>query len=579
MMPYGIRFSTLQLTGTIDLPWGEKLPRWGGEPDWHGMAARVLALVLFTWSIFRIVFAYRAGNRRGALLLLAFIAVQLCALLVGTLIDAGRVKFFYLSGFAFIILILVVALNIGLDLRQRAVQLAAAVRELRGKNLELEAARAQIAEVAYVDSITGLPNRARFREFAQGAFKSAHRDGTRGALLLLDLDHFRYINDSLGHDTGDGVLREVAIRLRGLVEARDFLANLSGDGFITMMTERTGSEEDTAAQAQELAHRMMKSLEPPIVVGDHRFHVNACVGIACFPVEGSKPYDIFRMAEIALYRAKDQGRHTVRLFQPPMRHAAEQRMRMDRHLRGALDRNELRLVYQPQVRVDGSLFGAESLLRWTSPELGTVPPAIFVPLAEENGFIHRIGAWVLREACRRIAEWEKRGVDFGGHIAVNVSPWQLNAADFVSMVEGVLAETGVRPDRLMIEITESALLFDVEACTAKLAALRAMGVRLALDDFGTGYSSLSYLQDLPLDVVKIDKSFVRRIEESRRQTLVVTIIDLAKHLGISVVAEGVETRGQQDILERVHCSSFQGYLICKPVEAEEFAAWSLARTA
>jgi diguanylate cyclase (GGDEF)-like protein len=575
--PFGLRFSDAEFAPPVQLPWGESVIMLQGQLNPWSYPARVMLLAIFIWAGWRAVLQYKAGERRLALLLGSYLVVQLATAIYGNLIDVGAIRSVYVIGFGFLLLTLVMGVSLAVELNDRTNTLTQTVVDLDNSNRQLSEAKESIHKLAYFDAVTGLPNRFPGLEHTGRVYAEALASGRHGALLLFDLDHFRVINDSLGHQFGDKVLAEVGSRLAATVRDRAALFHVSGDGFIIVF-EGQGADSDAVRKLSgALADDILGCLRPPMQIGEHRLHVGASIGISLFPQEGAAPYDIFRQAEIAMYRAKDQGRNIVRVFQPEMRRAVEQRLELDRRLRGALDNREFTLVFQPQVDEAGNMTGTEALLRWHNMELGLVPPVLFIPVAEETGLIRRIGEWVLNEACARVHDWNEHGIAFGAYLAVNVSPWQLADPGFVDEVRSILATHAVDPRQLMLEVTESSLLFDLEACVVKLSELRALGVGVALDDFGTGYSSLSHLQELPLDVLKIDKSFVYRLRGGSRPALVSGIIAIGNLMGMKVVAEGVETSEQRDSLLQMGCSRYQGYLISRPLAEDAFLDWLSAR--
>jgi len=575
--PYGLRFSSAEFAAPHVMPWGETVIVLRGELSPWSYFTRAVMAVIFAWAGVRAVLQYRSGERRLALLLGAYLLLQLATVVHGTLIDTGVVRSVYSVGLGFLGLTFIMGVSLAMQLAERTERLAQSVEKLDAANRQLREADAKIHKVAYFDAVTGLPNRFPGLQHCVRVVDEARISGRHGALLLFDLDHFRVINDSLGHEFGDRVLAEVGTRLSAAVAGRAALFHISGDGLIVVLEGEDTDADAVRKRATALAEEILRGLTPPMQIGEHRLHVAASIGLSLFPQEGATAHVIFRQAEIAMYRAKDQGRNVVRVFQPEMRRAVEQRLEMDRRLRGALDGREFSLVFQPQVSDRGELTGSEALLRWRNADLGLVPPVMFIPLAEETGLIRRIGEWVLDEACARISAWREQGVQFGDYLAVNVSPWQLSDPGFVDQVRAIVAAHAVDPRLLMLEVTESSLLFDLDACVARLGELRALGIGVALDDFGTGYSSLSHLQELPLDVLKIDKSFVYRLTGGSQPPLVSGIIAIGKLMGMKVVAEGVETAQQRDALLRMGCHHYQGYLVSKPLDESAFAAWSAAR--
>lgn len=442
-------------------------------------------------------------------------------------------------------------------------------------------AEARIRHMAYQDYLTGLANRAQLNERLAEQLEQGRLSSRFGAMLLIDLDHFKTINDALSHDVGDEVLRAVARRLTGAVGGdKNLLARLGGDEFAVLIPPDHSSREDAAHQARGVAEQVLQALSKPLVVGEGVLNVGASIGAVLFPGRHDESeLDVLRQAEIALYHAKGMGRGNVQFFLPSLQAMAETRLQLEEGLRRAIVNEELVLHFQPQVDSAGQMVGAEALLRWNHPERGAVSPLEFVPVAEESGLIHPIGAWVLERACDRLAAWLREGVSFSGHLSINVSPWQFAREDFVQQVIDVLEKCKLPPERLMLELTESALLYDLEGAIQKLHALRALGLGVALDDFGTGYSSLAYLRDLPLDLLKIDQAFVQELNGDTGHSLVETMIAIGRHMRLGVIAEGVETTMQHDILLKLGCENFQGYLFAKPLSEADLLKWIGARQA
>jgi predicted signal transduction protein with EAL and GGDEF domain len=354
------------------------------------------------------------------------------------------------------------------------------------------------------------------------------------------------------------------------------VARLGGDEFAVLFGALARERERAATQVEAVAAALIKSLAAPVSVDSRMLAIGASVGVAVFPSGEADVADILRRADIALYRAKAAGRNTVRLFLPHMQSEADDRLALERGLRAALEHGDMaqfQLYYQPQLGPDSVVIGAEALLRWQHPQLGNVPPEVFIPIAEETGLIHALGLWVVGEACKRVQAWDQAGVVFGDHLAVNVSAWQLAHPHFIEQVEAQVVKTGVDPSRLTLELTESVLLQGFQATLDTLRKLSDIGFRLAMDDFGTGYSSLSYLQQLPLDELKIDRSFISGQQQHTLGALAGFIIDVGNRLGLTSIAEGVETLEQREALESLGCSGMQGYLICRPVSEPDFVRW------
>jgi diguanylate cyclase (GGDEF)-like protein len=434
-----------------------------------------------------------------------------------------------------------------------------------------KAAQARVARLALHDPLTGLPNRALFQDRLAQALARARRTGDLGegeqvAVMLLDLDGFKDVNDALGHETGDRLLQAVAARLAPIVRASDTLARLGGDEF-ALVQAGVRRSSDAAALAGKLLRRLAK----PCELDGHAFHVSASLGIALFPRDGENPETLLRHADLALYRAKAEGRGAFRCFEPGMDAAARARRRLEGELRVALERKEFVLHYQPQLDLHtGRFTGAEALVRWHHPERGLVMPGAFVPLAEATGLIRPLGEWVLREACRQAAAWRAAGLP-PLTVAVNLSPTQLRDADLPGMVARVLRRRAGVSLRLELEITETVLMETLGSeAGGVLARLVAGGVELAIDDFGTGYSSLSYLKQLPARSLKIDRAFVAGLGVDAADTVLVrSMVEMAHGLGKRVVAEGVETETQLAFLRALGCDAAQGFLLARPQPAED----------
>ena len=431
---------------------------------------------------------------------------------------------------------------------------------------ELRDSEARMARLARYDSLTGLPNRHLFRDRLSDAMDRSNRDGRWMALMFVDLDRFKQINDSLGHVVGDGVLRAVAQRLRETMRDEDTVARLGGDEF-TIICE--GLSGPTCAGT--IAAKVTAAFEAPLVVDGRDFTVSASIGVATH-VPGSEDGDgLLRAADIAMYQAKDNGRNAFALFVPEMAVRLGKRVRMGMLLRHALDRGEFHLVYQPKVDLaTGRVAGVEALLRWNNEELGPVSPAEFIPLAEEMGLIVEIGEWVLGVACAQGAAWRRDGLP-SLVMAVNLSPRELKDFRLIDRIARVLRDSGLPPGSLELELTEGVVMEDVAQNIETLTAIRALGVRLAVDDFGTGYSSLAYLSRLPIQTLKIDRAFITQMLENRNATtLVSTMVTLAHSLTLEVVAEGVESDDQLCMLQSMGCDQIQGYVFSRPIAADDF---------
>lgn len=427
---------------------------------------------------------------------------------------------------------------------------------------------ARIQHLAHFDFLTDLPNRPSFNQRCEAMLLDARAAQSQVTLLFLDLDRFKQINDSLGHPAGDLVLQEVARRLAYHVRPGDFVARLGGDEFVILM-DQTQDDEDAAALCLTLLH----ALEPAILVKDHELHVDASIGISQFPKDGEDPVSLLANADAAMYRAKAHGRNTYEFYNIDLTNKALERMQLENSLRGALERNELVMFYQPQIELGSNrVIGCEALVRWQRGDT-RVPPDRFIPLAEETWLIVPMGEWTLRESCRQMKAWLDAGIQLD-RVAVNVSGAQMQRTNIITMVRRVLEETGLSPHFLELELTESFIMSDPSRHIPVLDELRAMGIRLAIDDFGTGYSSLSYLKRLPIDKLKIDKSFIDGLPDKPNDCgIAKAILAMAHTLELKVLAEGVETVQQRAFLSANGCDSVQGYLYSKPLDPAAFQAY------
>ncbi len=426
-------------------------------------------------------------------------------------------------------------------------------------------AEQELRYLANFDTLTNLPNRAMLSERLSRAIVRARRQNHRVAVLFLDLDRFKDINDSLGHTVGDRILRAAAMRLQQTVGEHQTVARLGGDEFTVVLESL-----DQPGDADKIAREIITSFEAPLVLDDRQeVVISPSIGISLYPDHGQVPTELLKQADTAMYQAKAAGRRTFVRYDDSMEIANRRRAQLSSALRKVLDRGELRLVFQPRLSLaTRRITGVEALLRWTSAEYGEIPPTQFIPLAEESGLILEIGEWVLREACRTLHRWRQAGMT-DLTMAVNVSVLQLLRGDFSEIVRRVLIDTGVPPHALELELTESVLMANAEQTSAKLQALREMGVSLAIDDFGTGYSSLAYLKRLPITTLKIDRTFITDLNRDPDDTAITTtVITMAHSLGLTVVAEGVETETQLRFLDHFRCDEIQGYWLSRPVDPD-----------
>jgi diguanylate cyclase (GGDEF)-like protein/PAS domain S-box-containing protein len=429
----------------------------------------------------------------------------------------------------------------------------------------------KMAYLAQHDFLTGLPNRTLLHDRIAQAIGLARRHHRQVALLYLDLDHFKNVNDSLGHAIGDQLLQSVAKRLTDSVRSSDTVCRQGGDEFVILL-----SEIEHVQEATQFAEKLLKALAIPHHIGGHELHVTMSIGISLYPDGGEDVEAVLRSADTAMYHAKESGRNNYQFFTQDMNTRAVERSALEGSLRRALSRGEFVLHYQPKINLEsGDVTGVEALIRWMNPLLGLVPPAQFVPIAEDCGLIVPIGEWVLREACRQAKAWQDMGLR-AVPVAVNISAVQFKHNNFLESLEDILKDTGLAPHFLELDLTESVLMQDVESSTFVLQELKAMGVQLSIDNFGTGYSSLNYLNHFPIDMLKIDQSFVRDITaittDSDGATLIGAVIGMGKNLKARVVAEGVETSEQLAFLQTLQCDEGQGFHFSHPLCAEEFEA-------
>jgi diguanylate cyclase (GGDEF)-like protein len=428
----------------------------------------------------------------------------------------------------------------------------------------------EIRRLAFYDVLTGLPNRRLLMDRLQQALRTSGRTGQHGVLMFLDLDHFKQLNDTLGHDVGDELLQQVATRLRACVREGDSVARLGGDDFVVLLEALSTHALEAATQGEYIAIKILETLCQPYQLKNHSYTITPSVGIVDFLKEHQTLEDLMKMADVAMYQAKSAGRNTICFFDPAMQAAAAAHTALEKDLREGVANHEFVLYYQIQIDGAGSPTGAEALVRWHHIARGMVLPAHFIPLAEETGLILPLGQWVLETACAQLVQWAQSPATAHWTMAVNVSASQFAQSSFVASVNTALEKTGANPRLLKLELTESMLVADVDAIIVKMNALKQRGVGFSLDDFGTGYSSLTYLKRLPLAQLKIDQSFVRDVLTDPSDAVIArTILALGHSLGLKVIAEGVETAEQHQFLAGLGCDAFQGYYFGRPVVADK----------
>ncbi|KPY08934.1 Sensory box/GGDEF domain/EAL domain protein [Pseudomonas savastanoi pv. nerii] len=439
---------------------------------------------------------------------------------------------------------------------------------------QLKTAQAQVQHLAYHDPLTGLPNRALLMDRLSQQVSLLQHQNLRGALLFLDLDHFKHINDSLGHPVGDSVLSIIAARLEASVRQEDTVARLGGDEFVVLICGLDGTRDEVTQQVRVLADNLRELLAEPMFLDGHRLQVTPSIGIVLIPDDGLAPADLLKRADIALYRAKDSGRNTSQFFHVSMQQAVSQRLRLENDLRLALTRNEFQLHFQAQIDCrDQYITGAEALLRWEHPEYGLLSPDQFVQILEESGMILEVGSHILDEACKTGGLLLKQGLISKNKflMGVNISPRQFRQNDFIERVQHSLKQHQLPASMLKLEITEGIVIQNLDDTILKMLSLKELGVSFAMDDFGTGYSSLTYLKRLPVDTLKIDQSFVQDATSDPNDAEIIrAIVAMAQSLNLNVIAEGVETPEQLAFLERVGCYNYQGYLFSEPLPGPQF---------
>jgi len=428
-------------------------------------------------------------------------------------------------------------------------------------------AEERVQYLATHDGLTGLPNRTMFTQLLSLSVEGAKRHGRQCAVLFIDLDRFKIINDSLGHEAGDVLLREVSGRLRGCVRANDVVARLGGDEFVVLLQDVAGQP-----QASAIARSILSAAMRPVLILGQECRVTASIGICLHPAEGQNDDAVMKNADMAMYMAKEEGKNNFQFYSPAVQAGAASRLALEAGLRRALERQEFSLHYQARVNfLTGGITGVEALLRWQHPEFGSVSPMQFIPVAEETGMIIPIGRWVLRTACAQNAEWLRQGLP-AVRVSVNLSMLQLNDKDLIGDLQAALRDSGLPPGLLELEMTESMIMHNAEKAIRVLGEIKALGVRLAIDDFGTGYSSLAHLKRFPVDTLKVDRSFIREVPRNPEDRAITeAIIAMGKTLSLTIVAEGVETPEQQAFLSQRACDEMQGYYFSTPVMAEDFA--------
>ena len=576
IIPFGgLWYSVIAPDKLLTLPWGETLAAYSGTPGPFAYLYHVAVSAFFLWVLWRCVFLWRRDLIAKAWPLTAYLVIQAAAILHDQIIAPMNLHGLAFADFGLLALVLVMSFALRRSIQARARALDHNMNALQSETLQRQRVEERLQHMAYHDFLTDLPNRRLLHKILRGALAQHRVSGKFGAIVFLDLDHFKTINDSLGHHVGDDLLRLIATRLRTALPESRCVCRLGGDEFAVVLGNLEKSRELAQTRAQHAARTLTASLARPFRVGHHELIVGASTGVTVFPDSNADESGILRQADMALYSAKAAGRNTSAIFVTEMQTEASRRMVVEKGLRVALERRELQLYYQPQVDIEGRVIGAEALLRWFHPDLGFIEPRHFVPVAEETGLIHAIGEHVLQSVCAQIRTWDEDRMPAPQRLSLNVSPWQLATRGFASKVQIAAQVAGIEPGRLTLEITEHALLQDMDEVVRAIQELSALGVHFSIDDFGSGYSALATLKKLPLHELKIDRLFISEMNLEQRDNFIETIIAMARHMNLLVIAEGVETEAQRNALIAMGCRGFQGYLISAPLPAREFERWLL----
>ncbi len=454
------------------------------------------------------------------------------------------------------------------------VQFLQRVSHILGLGISKHNAESQVIKQAHYDPLTKLPNRYLLMHRFQQVYEETKNQHILSALIFIDLDHFKKINDSYGHLVGDKVLKQMAQRLNHVLKKDDMLSRQGGDEFVILLSSINTDRSKAINEINSLSEKLLASITKPLIIEEHSFMMSMSMGIALIPDDGRNVHEFLSHADAAMYQAKKRGRNTFAFYSPELQKKLDEKQQLEADLRLAIDQDQLIIYYQQQVNGSNEIIGTEALLRWNHPQLGLISPDIFIPIAEESGQILKIGTWVLNSSCKQFKTFN--GFDSGGllkHVAVNVSASQFHHSDFIQHIKQALLQSEIHPQQLTLELTESIMINNLNETVDKMLQIKKLGVGLSIDDFGTGYSSLSYLKNLPLDQLKIDKSFVDEVETDLHDRVIIeTIISMAHHLSFDVIAEGVENIKQLSFLQQAGCSNFQGYLYSKPLPAEEFIA-------
>ena len=571
--PYSFLYESIALDTPISLPWGEVVSSFRLKTAAIAWPYYAMTYSIFIWSLLRCASLWRHKHKPRAVAITVYLILQFLVILHAELIDNLHLKSVYFGEFAFLGLVLLVTTSMVLELRARSISLEENIASLQSETVRRMESEQQLNYIAHHDHLTDLPNRRSLAELLHDAAIHCAKTNTRGAMLIIDLDHFKMINDSLGHDLGDQLLQQVAQRLKNAYPDNEPPVRLGGDEFALLYRDLPLGEEQAEAQTLEIARGLSSELIKPYRVAEHELVIGASIGIAVFNGQPLSISDIMKRADMALYRAKSSGRNSIYVFAPQLKREADQRLAIEKNLRAAIAHGEIDVYFQPQVDVQGNTIGAEVLSRWRHPQLGSIPPTQFIAAAEESGQIHALGEYVLRRSCEHLIKWKAKDPHWSTRLSINVSPWQIENPGFTKMVKNVLETSGVSPQAIVIEITESTFMRDIQNVSQKIRELNSYGIAFSIDDFGTGYSALAWLKNLPLNELKIDKLFIHDMMLDSGDKVIDTILAIARHMGLRVVAEGVETVEQRMALQSLGCRYFQGFLYSPALPEAGFMNW------
>lgn len=570
--PNSLLYSSISYAGPIQLSWGETISYFDGVESSIAPFYYALLGASYVWALGCCIALWRSGRRAPTWPMALYLAIQFVATQHSMLVDRSGARTVTYDALAFLALVLIMSNVLRRQLRAQTQALAVNLGKLRNETDLRQSAEDDLRHLAYHDRLTDLPNRHRLQDDLNAAL-SAH-PAAPGALAVLNLDHFKTINDALGHAIGDEVLRHFAARLSAAAPAGAKVAHFGGDEFALLLHPIDPAHLIAADAVQTLVSAIMSRLAAPLQLGDHELVVGMSAGIALFDGTAAETARVLREVEVALHRAKACGRNSAVVFESAMQLHIEQHHALERGLRLALKNGELDIHYQPQIDMQGRFIGAEALVRWRDPLHGFIAPSQFIPLAEEIGLIHAIGREVLRRACIERNSWPASLAH--ARMSVNISPWQLFAHDCVSSLLETVRTAAANPAQITLEITENIYLHDLDDIANKIRALDALGFHFSLDDFGSGHTSLASLKKLPVRELKIDRVFVEALNADARDGFVEAMIAIAHHLDLAVVAEGVETEAQHDALRAMGCDAVQGFLVSRPLDATAFSQWRAA---